>query len=301
MVQPSSAVGHSATFFLPLMIFVIIELGRIGRDIDLSSTVKEDHSALLLSGLVQLPFQLTRVIFGFAVDFIRIQTESIFAIFSQPTSLLPKIIAVQIQFLEFFAGRDLPEEIRDELEQPNRTILTDLEARLEIAESRIIDRIDKVNAIVLKKLDKIEGSLVPSLGRFALIHSLSFTLLVYVFIVSFRNLPTDLRDISLPIIILVWAFLPVLEVEEYDMILSDNQQTSSLLIHILATLFYLIPLLNSLENGFNRLALDGFFQQLTGSVIDVSWFKSWHILVIYGIIITWAFLKSLELEIRGAM
>ncbi len=113
--------------------------------------------------------------------------------------------------------------------------------QIETVEEMRVDTIDLIYAI--------ETRLVPNLGRFVFIHTVNNTLLVLAILFSTTLLSSDIKTISMLLTIIVWAILPVFEVDEYDRLLSNDVFVFSLPLHIISVIISTLILLG-VENIF---------------------------------------------------
>jgi len=246
--------SSTITFFLPVMVLVVIEISRIARDIDLKRVANEGHRLLLISGIFLLPAKISKIILNIVFLFVRYQTSNIMGVINSPLSTIKHIINIEIILLEKIAniGNEKTDSEGDtgdivQSYEQGAEVVEQYQLRINNAYEVILAKIDESEKWVLNKVTRFEQVLAPPMGRFGFLHTTNYIILVYLFLLSFNNLSEQIQIISLSIVSLVWLVLPTLEVRQYDFLLKQDKPVDSLFYHIittgvlLATLWVMIP------------------------------------------------------------
>lgn len=286
------------TFYLPIMALVVIEITRISRDIDLHAVVKEGHRPLIVSSIFSLPAKSVGAVYRMFFQLLKFQVDSAHNLLNSPANAGAKIVEFQISFLEYFVNEEPPEEFEQWLEGANNSVFEYYQARLDHAHSVIINRITNFEDEIFNEVANFETFLVPKTGRFAFLHALNYSILSYLFFLTWETLGGQVRIISITFIALLWLTLPVLEVEEYDLLLSNNKKVDSLTNHVAYTLVTIGVLYYTIPLGLSN-PLTNTHQILYGIVTVQLTYAVFPILCITFTI--WYFLHTLEKELHSVI
>lgn len=292
MVQSSP----DATFFLPIMSLVVIEVSRIAREMDLREVAAQGHRPLFIASILLFPTKILQLAIGLIISFVRIEVEGLFALISSPARFSRGMINAQIKFLEFVAGKEPPEEVEEWLSRSNQSLLKYYEGRLQSLEDEIVGRIDSKEEELYLKIGDFESVLAPPMGRFALLHSANYAILAYLFVISFVHLVGQIRFISLILVSVLWLMLPVFEVDEYDYLLREGAIVESLANHIGTTLITIGVLFYSIPKGLRTIV--GPRYEFLGGVMTIH--PTYGTLpLIAGVFAVWWYLRILYKEMRN--
>lgn len=258
MAETNSA---SYTFFLPILILIVIQLAKVAQDAEVSEFVSNEHSPLLISPVVGVVFATIRwIIIGLtSAVILKLLSDSLEArlqawYYERLTPLLEPFRDAQIELLERISGEQLDDnaEIVQLLTQIRKVPPKLLPGPMFLILPRKPDpelprkQIDSVNQYRVKMVDYIyalESRLVPDLGRFLFIHAASSVLLLLGLVFSITLLSGSFKQISILITVLVWIILPVFELDEYDNMLSEDIVVYSFPAHILNVLILVLVVL----------------------------------------------------------
>lgn len=291
-MQTSSA---NLTFFLPVMVLVVIEISRIAREVNLRIVAVQDHRPLVISGFFLLPLNILNSLVRVLSALILAQINTVHDTVNRPIKLADLLIIIQIRFLEFVANEEPPEEVESWLTGTNKTVAEYYQERLNRVRTTLENYIRDKEKETLKVLSQYESVLAPPLGRFSLLHATNFAILSYLFILTSTNLGGVVREISLSLVGIIWVFQPILEVDEYDTLLRDDKPVDSLINHIASTLILsaLITMYTNSRFVFNQLKLSVLGESFS---IPIS---AELVIFLTGIVTIWWFLRTLYVEMKN--
>ncbi len=107
----------ASTFFLPVLILVIVQFAKVAREADLTTIVKEEHPPLLISPITSILFAIIRgitwglftsLVVKLVSDSIEARLQSIF--YERLRPLLEPIHSIQREALDRITGSDIKDE-----------------------------------------------------------------------------------------------------------------------------------------------------------------------------------------------
>ncbi|AAV47111.1 unknown [Haloarcula marismortui ATCC 43049] len=304
----------ASTFFLPVLILVIVQFAKVAREADLTTIVKEEHPPLLISPITSILFAIIRgitwglftsLVVKLVSDSIEARLQSIF--YERLRPLLEPIHSIQREALERITGSDIKDESERiqfllHFRRLRPRILPSLPMMLfhqkpdpEIPQ----EQIRTVEEMRIRTIDLIyaaEARLTPNLGRFVFIHGINNVLLVLGLVFSTTLLTDIVLLISGSLTVLVWSALPVFEIDEYDLLLSDDTVVFSLPTHILFVSLTCIIIYGA-----------GNSIQILIPIVDISFSFQYSLksaLVIVGLLTitsVWTFSTILEGELKNTI
>lgn len=308
-MQEASSAGY--TFFLPVLILIVVQLAKVAQEADVQESVSDEHPPLLISPVVGIIFSVFRwMIVGIAgAVILKLLSDSLEARiqrwhYEKLQPVLEPVHDTQIRLIEGILGEQLNDDA--EVLQPFMH-LRSIRPRLFPSPLFLVwpfrpnpkvphGQIDSVSEYRVRAIDYIyalESRLVPDLGRFMFIHIANSILLFLGLLFSLKLLSGSFRQISITITVLVWAILPVFELDEYDMMLSEDIVVYSFPVHILNVLILSTAVIR-IEYSYHIPI------QFVDNIIDIL-YNGWlpylftGFLFIFGV---WVFASTLEQELK---
>jgi hypothetical protein len=291
-MQPSSA---NLTFFLPVMVLVVIEISRIAREVNLRKVAIQDHRPLIISGIFLLPLNILNSLVSISSSIVLYQINMIYDTINRQFKLTDYLITIQIRFLEFIANEEPPEEVESWFKRTNKTVAEYYQERLNRVRATMESYIRNKEKEVLGFLSRYESVLAPPLGRFSLLHAANFAILSYLFILASTNLDGVVREISISLVGIIWVFQPILEVDEYDTLLKDDKPVNSLINHIFSTIILLSLITMNTNSSF---VFDQIKISALGTNISLP-ISAELIIFMLGVVTIWWFLRTLYKEMKN--
>lgn len=238
------------TFFLPVLIIVVLEMCKVARDIDLRKLIEEGHKPLLLTPIFSSPFLLTRAFILYTYSSLNLSikiNEHIYGRLSHE-SYSRTVHLIENEMDQEVAGENNAEKLitiynnRDQYPLTRKTRLSlYLDYYLLFVhnyDNIAVERVQSISFSVIRHISRFESKFVPNLGRFMFIHSANSAVLLSSLYLSIIYLSGNFRDITVAIIVLIWLLLPVFEVTEYDDVMPSGARIASIPFHLVATLVF---------------------------------------------------------------
>lgn len=308
-MQGTSSAAY--TFFLPILILIVIQLAKVAQEANVQESVSDEHPPLLISPVVGIIFSIFRwMVVGIAGAIIlKLLSDSLEAriqawYYERLKSVLGPVHEAQIGLIERISG----EQVNDDAE------VIQLLLQLKSIGPKVLPsplflvlpsepnpevpygQIESVSEYRVRAIDYIyalESRLIPDLGRFMFIHTANSILLLLGLLFSSTLLSGSFRQISVIITVLVWFILPVFELDEYDMMLSEDIVVYSFPVHVLNVIILAVAVLGIGQSYRIQIPI-------INNILEIP-YGGWLAYLFAGFLFVfglWIFASTLERELR---
>lgn len=241
---------------------IVIQLAKVAQEANVQESVSDEHPPLLISPVVGIIFSIFRwMVVGIASAIVlKLLTDSLEAriqawYYERLKPVLDPVHETQIGLIKRISGGQVNDDdaeviqlllqlksIRPKVLPGPLFLVLPSEPNPEVPYGQI-ESVSEYRVRAIDYIYALESRLIPDLGRFMFIHMANSILLLIGLLFSTTLLSESFRYVSITITVLVWIILPVFELDEYDMMLSENIVVYSFPVHILNVIILAVSVL----------------------------------------------------------